>query len=208
MSVESTKAPRRYRKRRRAELEAQTRERIAEATVNLHGTVGPAGATVSAIAREAGVQRATVYRHFADEQELFDACTARFYGRFPMPDPARWAEIADPDLRLRRALGELYAWFEKTQAMLSNVQRDREHVPPRTREAFLGYFAEAKAILIRGRPERGGARERVAAAVGHAIAFSTWRSLTAEQGLDSVEAVGLMSRMVAGAGASNRPPSG
>jgi AcrR family transcriptional regulator len=206
MSTETART-RRYRKRRRAELEAETRERIAAATARLHETVGPAKATVSAIAEAAGVQRATVYRHFPDDQALFDGCTAHFYARRPMPDLARWELIADPDERLRSALAELYAWFARAQDMLFNTQRDREHVPPRTREAFLAYFARAQAALVRGRPERGRPRERVAAAIGHAIGFPTWRSLVVEQGLQEAEAVELMCATVAAAGAARRRPT-
>ncbi|HEY7151222.1 MAG TPA: helix-turn-helix domain-containing protein [Solirubrobacterales bacterium] len=189
-----------YRKRRRAELELETRRRITEATVKLHGTVGPAQTTVSGIADEAGVQRATVYRHFPDGQALFDACTAHFYGLHPMPDIDRWASIADPDERMRRALADLYAWYAGTEDMLTNTQRDVAHVPPATRERFLSYFRAARDVLVRGRRERGRARARAAAAIGHAIAFRTWQSLVREQGLADAEAVELMARMVAGAG--------
>ena len=61
-------SPRPYTKTRRAELEQQTRERITEAAVELHGSLGPARTTISAIAQRADVQRATVYRHFPDEE--------------------------------------------------------------------------------------------------------------------------------------------
>src|SRR5690349_19573030 len=130
MSTQSTQRnTRRYRKRRRAEHELETRRRITEATMKLHGTVGPARTTVSAIADEAGVQRATVYRHFPDDQSLFDACTAHFYGLHPRPDPDEWATIADPDERLRKALADLYAWYGEIEEMLSNTTRDAAHVP-------------------------------------------------------------------------------
>jgi AcrR family transcriptional regulator len=195
-----TKRSRRYRKRRRAELELETRHRIAEATAKLHGAVGPAQTTVSAIADEAGVQRSTVYRHFPDDQALFDACTAHFYGRHPMPDIERWASIADPDERLHRALTDLYAWYGETEDMLSNTQRDAAYVPGPTRARFLGYFKTARELLTRGRRERGRPRARVAAAIGHAISFATWRSLVREQGLDDAEAVDMMARTVAEAG--------
>ncbi len=197
MSTERTHPrTRTYRKRRRAELELETRRRIAEATAELHGTIGPARTTISAIAEEAGVQRATVYRHFPDQQALFDACTAHFYGLHPRPDPEEWARIPDPDERLRQALGELYAWYGETEQMLSNTQRDSAHVPGRTRKRFLGYFRSARAVLIHGRRERGHARARAAAAIGHAIGFQTWRSLVLQQELDQAEAVELMVRMV------------
>jgi AcrR family transcriptional regulator len=194
------RATRRYRKSRRAELELETRRRITEATVKLHGTVGPARTTVSSIADEAGVQRATVYRHFPDDQALFDACTAHFYGRHPRPEIQQWARISDPEERLRRALADLYAWYGQTEQMLLNTQRDATHVPPRTRESFLGYFAEVRGILMRGRRERGRSRARVAAAIGHGIAFASWRSLVRQHGLDGEDAVELMVRMVAAAG--------
>ena len=200
MSSEHTAGARRpYRKRERAERERRTRERIAAAAVALHGTVGPAATTVKAIAERAGVERATVYRHFPDDETLFEACTAHFYARHPMPSLDAWAAITPPDDRLRHALDELYAWYEQTEAMLFNVIRDAAHTPAAPRERFRAYFARARSILMVGRRERGRTRARVAAAIGHAIAFSTWRSLAREQGLDRNEAVELMTRLVAAA---------
>src|SRR5688572_8391494 len=107
MLSEIRKAPTRpYRKRRRAELEEQTRLRITEAAMELHGSIGPARTTVSAVADRAGVQRATVYRHFPDEESLFAACSSHWTAQNPRPDLAAWAETEDPDQRLRTALGE------------------------------------------------------------------------------------------------------
>src|SRR5512134_1449821 len=97
---------RRYRKRRRAALEEETRRRITEAAVELHGTIGPARTTVSAVADRAGVQRATVYRHFPDEESLFAACSAHWAMLNPPPDPGSWDE-PDPDRRLAVALEQL-----------------------------------------------------------------------------------------------------
>ena len=206
MSSEKTKALRRpYRKRQRAERERSTRERITAAAVALHGSVGPAGTTVKAIAERAGVERATVYRHFPDADALFEACTAHFYARHPMPDADRWSAIKAPDDRLRRALEDLYTWYEETEEMLLNVTRDAAHTPAAARQRFLGYFERAHVILMVGRRDRGRARARVGAAIGHAIAFSTWRSLAREQGLERDEAVGLMAALVELA-APQRPP--
>ncbi len=52
-----------------------------------------------------------------------------------------------------------------------------------------------------GRRSRGEARRRVLAATGHALAFTTWRSLVREQGLDDTRAAELMRRLVAAASA-------
>ena len=76
--------------RRRAEQVDRTRQRIVEATVELHGSVGPAATTIAAIAEAAGVTRLTVYRHFPDEDALFAARSAHWLARQQLPDPAAW----------------------------------------------------------------------------------------------------------------------
>jgi AcrR family transcriptional regulator len=194
--------PRTYRKRWRAEQERRTRERITEAAVRLHGTLGPARTTVSGVAREAGVQRATVYRHFPDEASLFAACTAHYWATNPMPDPGAWSSIADPEARLRHALGEMYAFFRRTEGMLEKTSRDAPMVEAMARPVaeFRDYLNAAAAAIIAGRPERGEARRRVKAAVGHAVAFPTWQSLVRQQALEDTEAVAVMAALVESAG--------
>jgi AcrR family transcriptional regulator len=192
-------SPRTYRKTKRAFSEAETRQRIVEATVELHETLGPAKTTIKAIADRAGVQRATVYNHFPDLEALFEACNAHYYKRHPMPDPASWASIASPLERFRVALRELYAWYEQTEPMLSSGIRDIDAVPPAAREAFFGYFRHVTRSLMTGRRERGRARVRTAAAVGLAISFVTWRSLVRDGSLTSEEAADLMESLVGAA---------
>ena len=97
-----------YKKRRRAELEAETRRRITESAVELHGTLGPSRTSMSAIAEHAGVRRSTLYRHFPDEAAVFAACNAHWAEENPPPDLASWAAIEDPDERLRTTLNERY----------------------------------------------------------------------------------------------------
>jgi AcrR family transcriptional regulator len=199
MSVETRSAPkRRYRKRRRAELEDETRRRITEAAVDLHGSVGPARTTISAVAERAGVQRATVYRHFPDEEALFGACSAHWLSHNPLPDLEEWSAIADPDERLRTALRQLYEWYGRGEEMLENVRRDTPLVPAlrAPAEATGAWLELAVATLLAGRRERGARRRRVRASIGHAISFATWRSLVREQGLSRSEAVELTSRLV------------
>ena len=193
-------APRPYRKRKRAVSELATRQRITEATVALHQTVGPARTSVKAIAERAGVDRATVYRHFPDEQALFDACTSHYYARHPMPDPSRWVAVTDLDERLRAALADLYRWYGETEEMLALAMRDIEHVPAGSLEAFLGFSDTVHAALMAGRRERGRTRLRIAGAIGHATSFHTWRSLVREQQLNVDEAIALMTATVHAAG--------
>jgi AcrR family transcriptional regulator len=187
---------------RRAEWQLETRRRITESAVALHGSVGPAKTSISAVAAHAGVRRSTVYRHFPDEAALFDACTAHWAAANPPPDLGAWAAIGDPDDRLGVALAELYAFYRRTEGMLDNLFRD-EKVSPLVEErfaAFRGYFDAAQAAVMRGRGLRGAARRRTKAAIGHATAFSTWKSLVREQGLSDSAAAGLMRALVATAG--------
>jgi AcrR family transcriptional regulator len=199
MSTEATTTEtRRYRKRRRAEQEQQTRQAITEAAVKLHGTVGPARTTVSAIAEEAGVQRATVYRHFPDERTLFQACSGHYMSLHPPPDPSRWADIADPAVRLRAALTDVYRWWDETEDMMSRVIRDAALVESMSAQtqARLAFFDHIAEVLVRGRHIRGRRRTRVKAAIGHALELSTWQSLVRHHALTNEEAVELMAGMV------------
>jgi AcrR family transcriptional regulator len=186
--------------RRRAESQQQTRLRITESAVELHGTLGPSRTSISAVAVHAGVRRSTVYRHFADETALFDACTAHWSAAHPPPDPFAWAAIDDPGERLTVALAELYAFYGRTAQMLENLFRDEDLPVVRERfRAFRDYLKAVQETLLSGRALRGHARRRTGAALGHAIAFSTWRSLVGEQGLGDAEAAGLMRALVDGA---------
>jgi AcrR family transcriptional regulator len=186
---------------RRAESQQQTRRRITESAVALHGTVGPSRTSISAVAAHAGVRRSTVYRHFPDEAALFDACTAHWANANPPPDLTTWSALDNPDERLRLALAELYAFYRQTESMLDNLFRDEKTMPVVEERfaAFRGYLAAALDTLVAGRRVRGAARLRTRAALGHAIAFSTWKSLVREHGLDDTDAATLARALVSAA---------
>jgi AcrR family transcriptional regulator len=193
-----SKQKRPYRMTRRAELEEQTRKRITESTVALHEERGPARTPISAVAERAGVRRSTVYRHFPDEEALFAACSAHWRAANPSPDPGAWAAIEDPAERTETALRELYAFYSRTEAMYTSLLRDEPVVPivHRLLGDFYGYLRAIQDILMAGRRLRGRAARRTQAAIGHALSFPTWRSLTREQGLADADAVALMSALV------------
>src|ERR1044072_6890167 len=115
---------RKYEKKRRAEAEAQTHLRITESAVELHGTLGPANTSMSAVAEHAGVRRSTLYRHFPDERALFGACSAHWAEANPPPDISQWAEIEDPEERLAQALEEMYDYYRRVGGMIDKLLRD------------------------------------------------------------------------------------
>lgn len=176
----------------------ETRRRIVEATRALHQEIGPGATTITAIAERAGVQRLTVYRHFPDQGALVEACSSDWRRDHPLPDPAAWSGLPEPEDRLRAALTELYAYFRRGAPMLESVLRDEAEVPElgRIMRGWWGWMAEVAGGLAAGWGVDGERQRLVRAAVGHALAFDTWRSLTAE-GLADEEAVELMVRLVA-----------
>ena len=190
---------RKYELKKRAEQMGETRLRITEAAIELHGAVGPSRTTLSAVAERAGVERRTLYRHFPTEAELFAACSAHYFTANPWPDLGNWRAIHDPQQRLEQALDELYAYYERTEPMLANVLRDAE-VVDFARDAVAPlqtYLDEAAEILIIGRHARGRRRQLVRGALRHALAFPTWRSLSTN-GIGRSDAAKLVTALVEG----------
>ena len=185
---------RQYRLQRRAEQQEETRRRIVDATVALHREVGPARTTISAIAQRAGVERLTVYRHFEDERSMYAACSAQFSAELPLPDPARWVGIEEPSQRLRTALSALYDYYRRGAQMLTHVMRDAQTVPA-VAEAVAPLrhsIADMRQRLSEGWNVRGRRRDRLEAALGHALRFETWQSLAQEERLSDPDAAELM----------------
>lgn len=184
--------------RRRADQVDDTRQRIVEAAVHLHGTVGPAGSSVAGIAERAGVTRATVYRHFPDPETLFAACSAHWRAGQRLPDPANWSALPDPGDRLRAGLGDLYRFYRAGHPMLFRIYRDIAAVPQPVRAELAARDRGLRDLLAAAFPA-GERSPTLLAALAHAVSFWTWHSLGLEQGLDDSVAVELMSRFALGA---------
>ncbi|MDP9375879.1 MAG: TetR/AcrR family transcriptional regulator [Chloroflexota bacterium] len=193
----------------RAARMAETRQRIVRAAYDLHRTVGPARTTISAIAGQAGVQRHTVYQHFPDELALSGACTEYGLALDPQPDPAVLAGIPDPEARLRAALAQQYGYYRRNESLLANVLRDAPLLQQRLQAAGLDWRAVPEAVrrffeqpdrlqdaLVPGWPVHGTSGSLLRAALGLAVDFGTWRTLTRDQGLDEEQAVELMVKLV------------
>lgn len=190
-------ARRKYDLGERAAHVAATRQRIVEAAAYLHGTIGPAATTISAIAARANVTRVTVYRHFPDDAAIFSACSQHWAAGQHLPDPDTWQQINDPVERVRAGLTDLYRFYRDADIMLSNVLRDADAVPIALRERNAAEEVRRREALLQAfsRP-RGVKRKRLRAAIGHAASFTTWRSLCLDQGLPDREAVRLMTDLV------------
>ena len=189
-----------YTKRRRARSEAATRLRIVEALIRLHRTKGPARTTVTDVAREAGVQRLTVYRHFPDERAMFTACSGHWEASHPPPDPADWAADDEPARRLRTALAALYAFYADGADLYERVFRDLPDVAELAwwAEGWEAWIDDVRRGLARGWRVRRGDRPALRAALAVAVDFWTFRTLTGS-GLSPTAAAATSARMVASA---------
>jgi AcrR family transcriptional regulator len=173
----------------------RTRSRITKAAIELHGSIGPAATTMSAVAERAGVTRATLYRHFPNEAALFLACSAEWRNANPPPNPTQWETIPDPYDRLRTALPALYGWYRSSEAMRANLLRDLAVLPLAIRTRIESYPRTVADVLDAGWPRRSRLRR---AAIGHAAAFATWQSF-AHEGLTDNDAAQLMIGLISAA---------
>lgn len=190
---------RRYRQTTRAEQAAATRQRIVEAAVALHSTVGPANTSLSDVAREAGVSRPTLYAHFPDAAGLFQACTMHWMSQDPPPDPAAWATVDDPRERVRVALTELYTHYTRNEPLLENVLRDM-YVVDSMREFNVPFversFEQMTEVLTACFGDRPASARRRSALVALALSFDTWQLLARDRVLTDDEAAELMTTTV------------
>jgi AcrR family transcriptional regulator len=179
---------------------AETRGRIVRAALKLHQTRGPAHTTIADVAREAKVQRLTVYRHFPGLEDLFAACRAQTARTLVVPEPASWLLVVDPAARLRLGLGEIYAFYRRGQVAATNILRDAPVLPRRLRVGSIFFELADRAVDALATGWGGGAqRKLVRAALAHAVDFWTWRSLALDRGLGDGEVAELMLAMVRGA---------
>jgi AcrR family transcriptional regulator len=173
---------RKYTKTKRAEQQANTRERIVDAAVALHEELGPARTSIKAIAEKAGVQRLTVYRYFPDEFALFEACTGHWLNSHPPPDFSEWDEISQPEERSHTALLAFYRYYRGTETMLAGAYRDLDAVeamqkPMSGIEAYLDLVRDD--LLIRWNIKDEG-KQQLSLTLRHGLRFSTWRALKDE----------------------------
>jgi AcrR family transcriptional regulator len=186
-----------YTLKRRAEQQAETRRRIVEAAIDLHGSIGPALTTISMVAERAGVQRHTLYAHFPDERSLFLACSGLAFERDPLPDAEAWRAIKSPRERLRVGLRAIYDWYERNAELAACVLRDAEY-----------HALTKEMIVMRIAPHMAAYQEVLGAKLSRkrqallqlAISFFTWRTLVRDNGLKQDAAVGIMIQAIDCAG--------
>ncbi len=112
-----------------------------------------------------------------------------------LPDPEPWEDVADPEVRLRRALGEVYAFYGHHERLLANFAADA-HVNPtvgKVAEPYYNHWERMRDILADAwKVCDGQQRHLLDAALDLALEFQTWRTLVRQGGRGDEQAVELM----------------
>ena len=182
-----------YQLRQRADRQQETRQRIIEATIELHQTVGPAATTITQISERAGVARVTIYRHFPEQLALDQACSGLYFERNPAPDPDSWKLITDPVERLRVGLAETYAYHARTEQMITHALADARDHP--VMAPYHDHWSRAVRVLLEPWPTSGRRRKQLRAALALAVSFDSWRTLVRDQHLSHPQAIDLIARL-------------
>jgi len=108
-----------------AERGAITRQRLLDAAADVFSECGYARSTTKEIAKAAGVSEGTIYRHFADKKELFQAVfadrnAANSLAITQLPDLAGKKTVRENLLFLIRAIEDVEANVAPLQAALSS----------------------------------------------------------------------------------------
>lgn len=150
----------------------------------LHEELGPRDTSISAVAKRAGVQRLTVYRHFNDDTALFQACSTRWLELNPPPDPGDWRNKSGPEERTLTALQALFRYYRNTEAMWARVYRDLEDTPALQQPMAVveDYLTQIRNDLLTTWKPSGGSLRDARITLDHCLMFTSWHSLK-EQGL-------------------------
>jgi AcrR family transcriptional regulator len=188
---------RRYTLGKRAESRDQVRERIMQATMQLHDEKGVAPTTFADIAERAGVGQATVHRHFPTVGELVRSCGVHVWQemRPPMPDMAAAVFAGAETLRerLQRLVAEVDAFYVRGSYRLKLAARDRELVPEL--DQFLAAADMGLEALVRTALAQVDPSDRVVRVAMTLIGLPVWMELR-RLDLPAEEAVELKVRLL------------
>jgi AcrR family transcriptional regulator len=168
----------------RAAATEATRASIVEAAMRLHAALGVRGTGWPAIAAEAGVSPATVYRHFPTSADLVPACARRVFDlvRPPTPEEAavQFAAMADAAERFAHLARESAHCYERGEGWLHAAHRERDFDPDV--DAAVTLFQDSLHVLVDA--AAGRRLSRVARAELFTLCdYPFWKSLV-DAGLD------------------------
>ena len=183
---------------KRAAAAAQTRKRIVDATLELHGEQGIGATSWDDIAARAGVGVGTVYRHFPSLDELIPACGELALQAIAPPDPANVSALFEhattPAERIHRLVREVFAIYERGAQPLRAIRRESD-VHPRVAQDRAAFEASLRALVATAL-EPLDITQQDRAITRALVDLNTWEALR-DQGLTSTRSVETISDMLA-----------
>jgi AcrR family transcriptional regulator len=135
-----------------AKRNSNTQQRLIRAAVRLGAAGGPAAITIGAIAHEAGVTDAAVYRHFRSKDELLSRAYAAIIDEMVADKQHLVTSDAPLAGRLREWVRLTYAYFDRSPegymfaALTPHVAPQADHVATKGHdELFHELFERARA---------------------------------------------------------------
>lgn len=183
-------SPRIYRARRRAAAAAETRQRIVQATVDLHAEKGVLATSYAMIARRADVAVPTVYKYFPRQGDLLAACTGHFAAAAPSLGPEIFADKPDTDTRIRALVRALATFYRYGTPWLRWSEHEAALVPALA-EALAGVAAGRGQLVVAALAPRFGDAPPPAlfALCETLLEFSAWRRIADDSGLGDEAAI-------------------
>jgi AcrR family transcriptional regulator len=160
----------------RRQKQADTKERIAAATAELHAAKGADKTSYADIAEHAGVSLPTVYSHFPTENDLFQGCTSHVGNRAPVL--AADKILGAPELSA--AIGLLVSEMEKQHLYF-------EPWLSRRMDSYIPFLADMSdhirqqqtelVVLVLRHFLGAGRRAKIAAGCESMLCFDLWHRL-------------------------------
>lgn len=173
--------------RNRAASAAETRRRLIEATVALHGERGVLATRPADVAARADVALTTYYKHFPSLDDLVRACGGRLREMLPPPDPAGLAGLRRRPERIAAMVRTLFDDYELRERWL-HMARAEERAVPALQHSMSAQRAVRDAFVQAALGESADQRE-TAGVVAALVDFWAWRTLRREVGLSQAEAI-------------------
>lgn len=183
---------------RRAAAVARTRQRIIDATRELHGEQGIRATSWDDIAARAGVGVGTVYRHFPSLDQLIPACGEITMQVVALPDPstvpALFEHARQPAERIERLVREVFSIYERGAPELRAIQHEAD-VHPRVAQDR-DEIERSLSALVDTALGPLDATQQDRAVARALVDLHAWEALR-DQGLAPAESVAAISDMLA-----------
>ncbi len=184
-------APRKYTLGKRLESVEETRQRIVDATFDLHNEKGVVATSMQDVAERADVALRTVYNHYPTIDDLVAGCATKVIALLSPPTPAIFNGLSTLEERMLRLVRELFAMYERGSLQIGVARREQAQVA-----GLADFVANDRAMrqaLVAEALRPSEVSRRVVKATVALTDFYVWKAFD-DQDLTTHQAVGVVYR--------------